>query len=608
MTVEQTLKFAIACRTPNIRLNNVSREEYQNYVLEILTTVFGLRHTVKTKVGNDYVRGVSGGERKRVSISEALASRASVYCWDNATRGLDASTALEYSHAIRAATNFLGNVGYVAIYQAGENIYEVFDKVTVMYSGRQVFFGPVERAKAYFEEMGWYCPPRQSTPEFLTAVTDPNGRISRKDFNGRLPKNADEFEQYWHNSSDFKLLLSQIEKYEAENDREATIERFQVAHNAEKMKRQRPHSRYMLTYPAQLRIAVKRGWDRVVGDITYTIVHTTGSIIQSLIIGSLFYNISNTTSGAFSRGGVLFFSILYNALTSLAEINNAFAQRPILMKQKSYSFYHMSVEALQHNISQIPIRLFTYTVFGLIVYFLANLNRTAGQFFFYLLIMSFTAFALASFFSMISSFTKQASAANAIAGIGVLILSIYTGYMIPLPVMHKWFWWVSFLNPLRFAFESLMANEFHGREMECDLLVPSGPGYENITLANQVCAFSGSIPGQATVLGDNYISQSFTYTWSHAWRNFGLLVVFWVGFAGIDALAAEFLNPVAGGGDVLLFKRGHLPSSLDEADENVASKQDLADAFAGLTEGEPDVFSWQNVNTLFLLRVALVSF
>ena len=200
---------------------------------------------------------------------------------------------------------------------------------------------------------------------------------------------------------------SQIEKYEAENDREATIERVQVAHNAEKMKRQRPHSRYMLTYPAQLRIAVKRGWDRVVGDITYTIVHTTGSIIQSLIIGSLFYNISNTTSGAFSRGGVLFFSILYNALTSLAEINNAFAQRPILMKQKSYSFYHMSVEALQHNISQIPIRFFTYTVFGLIVYFLANLNRTAGQFFFYLLIMSFTAFALASFFSMISSFTEQ---------------------------------------------------------------------------------------------------------------------------------------------------------------------------------------------------------
>lgn len=596
MTVEQTLKFAIACRTPNIRLNNVSREEYQNYVLEILTTVFGLRHTVKTKVGNDYVRGVSGGERKRVSISEALASRASVYCWDNATRGLDASTALEYSHAIRAATNFLGNVGYVAIYQAGENIYEVFDKVTVMYNGRQVFFGPVERAKAYFEEMGWYCPPRQSTPEFLTAVTDPNGRIPRKDFNGRLPKNADEFEQYWHNSSDFKLLLSQIEKYEAENDREATIERFQVAHNAEKMKRQRPHSRYMLTYPAQLRIAVKRGWDRVVGDMTYTIVNTTGSIIQSLIIGSLFYNISNTTSGAFSRGGVLFFSILYNALTSLAEINNAFAQRPILMKQKSYSFYHMSVEALQHNISQIPIRLLTYTVFGLIVYFLANLNRTAGQFFFYLLIMSFTAFALGSFFSMISSFTKQASAANAIAGIGMLILSIYTGYMIPLPVMHKWFWWVSFLNPLRFAFESLMANEFHGREMECDLLVPSGPGYENITIANQVCAFSGSIPGQATVLGDNYINQSFTYTWSHAWRNFGLLIVFWVGFAGIDALAAEFLNPVAGGGDVLLFKRGHLPSSLDDAEEKVASKQDLADAFAGLTEGEPDVFSWQNVN------------
>lgn len=88
LTVEQTLRFAIACRTPSTRLDNMSRDEYQDLMLKMLLTVFGLNHTTNTKVGNDYVRGVSGGERKRVSIAEALAAGGSVYCWDNSTRGM----------------------------------------------------------------------------------------------------------------------------------------------------------------------------------------------------------------------------------------------------------------------------------------------------------------------------------------------------------------------------------------------------------------------------------------------------------------------------------------------------------------------------------------
>ena len=77
-----------------------------------------MTHTFDTKVGNDFVRGVSGGERKRVSIAEALAAKGSIYCWDNATRGLDASTALEYAKAIRIMTNLLKSTAFVTIYQA----------------------------------------------------------------------------------------------------------------------------------------------------------------------------------------------------------------------------------------------------------------------------------------------------------------------------------------------------------------------------------------------------------------------------------------------------------------------------------------------------------
>lgn len=544
----------------------------------------------------DFVRGVSGGQRKRVSIAEALAGRASIYCWDNATRGLDASTALEYAHAIRASTNVLSNVGIVAIYQAGQNIYDLFDKVTVMYSGRQIYFGPSEEAKEYFERMGFECPARQTTAEFLTAITDANGRIVKPGFESKVPKTADEFELYWRNSPEFARLKEEIRQYNAQNPRDVTLKRFRDASDSERMKRQRPKSRYMITFGRQLSLVMKRGIDRVKGDMAFTLISVFAAVFQSLIIGSLFYNISNSTTGAFSRGGAIFFSLLYNALNSLAEVNNCFANRPILLKQRSYSFYHPSAEAIQSVLSDMPVKLATIVVFSLIIYFLSNLHRTAGQYFFFLLLVVFTSNAVAAYFQMVAAWCKTADAANSIAGISVLILSVYTGYMIPLQDMHPWFKWLNYLNPLRFGFESLMANEFHGVTMPCSNIIPRGPGYENLAPDNQVCAFSGSVPGQPEfVSGDRYINIAYEYTWSHAWRNFGLVVAFFIGFYAINCIGTELLKPMSSGADVLLFIRGHVPEDLDK-DELPKDNPETDDIALGNAGEEPDVFSWQHVS------------
>ncbi|CAN6607203.1 protein Snq2p [Trichomonascus vanleenenianus] len=595
LTVEQTLKFAIACRTPRSRLDNMSRSEYQQLMTDLLATVFGLRHTYKTKVGNDYVRGVSGGERKRVSIAEALAARGSVYCWDNATRGLDASTALEYNHAIRSATNFLENSAVVAIYQAGENIYKLYDKVTVVYSGKQIYFGPADEAKAFFEEMGYECPSRQTTAEFLTAVTDPNGRQAKPGYENRVPKTSDEFVAYWKKSPQYAKLLQDIDAYNAKVTPNDTLDRFRDVRKQSKMKRQSSNSKYLITYPAQVNLAIKRGFQRVRGDMAYTITNVTGNIIQALIMGSLFYNISASTSGAFSRGGVIFFALLFNSLSALAEITHAFEHRPILLKQKSYSFYHPSVEALQAVLSDLPVKIVTLVCFTLILYFLSNLRVTAGQFFLFLFVLIIASLSVGSLFQMIAALTKDASTANSVAGIGVLLLSVYTGYMIPTRDMHPWFRWINWLDPLAYGFESLMANEFHGREMPCDLLVPSGPGYQNVSLQNQVCAFSGAVAGQPDVSGDRYLYVSYDYSWSHFWRNVGIIFGFWAFFLGINTLATEYLRPVSGGGDVLLFKRGHMPDRDDLAEGRVADAEELHNVLSGSAEGR-EIFSWQHVD------------
>ena len=555
LTVQQTLDFAIACKTPANRVNNMSRSEYIESTRELYATIFGLRHTYHTKVGNDFVRGVSGGERKRVSIAEALAARGTVYCWDNATRGLDASTALEYAKAIRIMTNLLKSTAFVTIYQASENIYECFDKVTVIHSGRQIYYGLIHDAKKYFAKMGYECPPRQVTAEFLTAITDPNGFHQIKPgFEHKVPRTAEEFERYWLNSPEFHQLKQDIKEYKEHlnvNQVEATYRKSMVA---EKSKYARKKSYYTVSFWEQVKLCTQRGFQRIYGDKSATIINIIAAIVQSFVCGSLYYNSPSSTSGAFSRGGVLYFCLLYYSLMGLANIS--FEHRPILQKHKGYSLYHPAAEAMASTISGFPFRMLGLTCFLIIIYFLSGLNRTAHSFFIVYLFLTMCSEAINGLFEMISAGCDDISQANSIAGILVLSISLYSTYMIQLPSMHPWFKWISYILPVRYAFEAMLNAEFHGRHMSCGgTLVPSGPDYQNVTDANRVCAFVGSKPGESWVLGDDYLNLTFQYKYKDTWRNFGVMWCFLLGYFTVKAVVTEYKRPTKGGGDALIFKK-----------------------------------------------------
>ena len=100
---------------PNGRLPGTSRKEFDEEVLNLLLRMLNIPHTKETLVGDEFVRGVSGGERKRVSIAEMMATRARVQCWDNSTRGLDASTALDFVKSLRIMTDILGQTTFVSL-------------------------------------------------------------------------------------------------------------------------------------------------------------------------------------------------------------------------------------------------------------------------------------------------------------------------------------------------------------------------------------------------------------------------------------------------------------------------------------------------------------
>ena len=111
------MDFALSTKTPGPggRLPGISRHEFNDQVKNMLLKMLNISHTAQTYVGDEFVRGVSGGERKRVSIAEMMATRARVLCFDNSTRGLDASTALDFIKAMRAMTDVLGQTTFATL-------------------------------------------------------------------------------------------------------------------------------------------------------------------------------------------------------------------------------------------------------------------------------------------------------------------------------------------------------------------------------------------------------------------------------------------------------------------------------------------------------------
>ncbi|KAL4767698.1 ABC-2 type transporter-domain-containing protein [Aspergillus nidulans var. acristatus] len=604
LSVRETLMFALKSRTPDkkSRLPGESRSEYQETFLSTIAKLFWIEHCLGTKVGGEIVRGVSGGEKKRVSIGEALVTKASVQCWDNSTRGLDASTASEYVQSLRSLTNMAHASTLVALYQASENLYKQFDKVLLIEDGRCAYFGPAGRAKAYFEDLGFKCPPRWTTPDFLTSVSDPNARRVKEGWEDRIPRSAEDFQRAYRNSEVYRENLLDIEEFEREVKEHED--------KREEARRRAPKKNYTVPFHHQVMILTERQFKIMYGDKGTLIGKWAILTFQALIIGSLFYNLPNTSAGTFTRGGVMFFVLLFNALLALAELTDVFTHRPVMLKHKSFSFYRPSAYAVAQVVVDVPIIFIQVTLFELIVYFMANLQRTASQFFINFLFIFTLTMTMYSFFRTIGAFSASLDVATRLTGVAIQALVVYTGYLIPPWKMHPWLKWLIWINPVQYAFEGIMTNEFYNMDIQCipPNIVPDGPDAQP---GHQSCAVQGSEPDQLVVQGSNYVSAAFTYSRSHLWRNFGIIIGFFIFFVVTTMIGMEMQKPNKGGSSVTIFKRGEAPKEVEKAFEQKEKPNDIesgsrnnttdtvgsddGQAVEGIARSE-SVFTFQNVN------------
>ncbi|KAG0044244.1 hypothetical protein BGZ83_010503 [Gryganskiella cystojenkinii] len=604
LTVRQTLTTALKTKTPGKRLPEQShKKQFVDEFLDVLTKMYGLTKQVETVVGNAFIRGISGGERKRLSIAEQMATRSSINMWDGSTRGLDASSALDYVKSLRVQTNLLKKATMVSIYQASENIYDLFDKVLLLYEGRSIYFGPANSARQYFIDLGFECPARQTTADFLTAITDPHERRARPGFEGKVPHTPVQFEQAFKASVCYTNVEQQRVEYQASVS-EGNADEFKDATKQLKQKHVSGKNPYQISFVGQVKALTVRQVQLTRGDMTSVFSRYASNVIKAIIVGSVFLKLKTDASGTFTRGGVLFFALLFNALISQAELPMAMQGRPILYKHKNFAMYRPSAFAIAQICVDIPLIIVQILLFSVVLYFMAGLQLEAGKWFFFCLILFLTALCMTAFFRMWAAVSATFDAASRNSGLILLALILYSGYMIPLQSMHPWFVWIFWINPLAYAFKALISNEMRGLNFDCTghTMIPSGPSYNDVQY--QVCSLAGSKPGQILVDGSDYLYASYRYKTSEMWLDVLAVALFWLLFVSITCLALEKVEFGKGGFSTNVFKKGAV--TLNKIDEETGASEvstiEAPEAASKQSSGielemaKGSVFAWENLD------------
>lgn len=287
LSVSQTLSFANGC-------TKVAGNTPVAATTETLLETFRLNTCSNTKIGSDTKRGVSGGERRRVTLAEVWASPARVKCWDSCTSGLDSNTALHFIKMLYQSTRTYDTITIATMYQTSEPIYELFDKVMVLNGGHLIYFGPTADAVPYFEALGHIRPESSTSAEFLTSLSGSHEK-------------AKQLVEAWNSSTEKRCLQNRIQQ-QGSLQRESTRA---VLHN---------HA-YILSFSSQLRQCLRRASQRSKGNLGATIGMAVGNMILSLIIGSVFYDLQENADSIFRRSVLLFYITTVNSFLSAAEVS-----------------------------------------------------------------------------------------------------------------------------------------------------------------------------------------------------------------------------------------------------------------------------------------------
>ncbi|KAJ8901896.1 hypothetical protein NDN08_004100 [Rhodosorus marinus] len=521
LTVRETLEFAAKCGIPDflpfakvIRRNRV----------ELITRLLGINHTLDIAVGDASLRGVSGGERRRVSIAEMLCgSMGSLVFFDSISKGLDATTTLDIVKGVRQVADALHLTVFMALQQPGNDVFEQFDKICVLDSGKCIYYGPREKVEGYFGEMGFKRPPAKSIADFLLAVSDPSSSesVKMKDFEGKELTTVDEFEEAFKNSE----LYADIRKKIEEGFR-GTAGRHS---DADEISKKFFGRECLRTRTSQLGILLKRAM-RLSWDKSAVVVELVSKLIIALLAGTLFYMLPLTMRGAYERTGVIFLVLSIFLGSAMQGIKKAFAENEIFLKQRAAHFYHAAPFQIAGIVDALVLNLLVSLLFSVVLCLLVGLNmndRGSHFAYFYFMVVTYR-FNMDMLGRLFTVACPNSTTAVILVGFLGAIFQLYSGYFIALKDLPRWLAWIGWISPAQYAFRGLVYNEFAGLVFECapqELL----PFNQYVPDPDKICTIS---------TGEAYLWVQFGYPIGVSWGMYSLLALW--GLSLVMFLAVMF--------------------------------------------------------------------
>ncbi|KAK1345743.1 hypothetical protein QTO34_008207 [Cnephaeus nilssonii] len=457
LTVRENLQFSAALRLPSTMKNHEKNERINMVIQEL-----GLAKVADSKVGTQFIRGVSGGERKRTSIGMELITNPSILFLDEPTTGLDSSTAKAVLLLLKRMSK-QGRTIIFSIHQPRYCIFKLFDSLTLLASGKLMFHGPAEEALGYFASAGYQCEPYNNPADFFLDVI--NGDSTAVVLN-RVVED-DEAQETEEPSKRDKPLIEKLAEFYVNSAffRGTKVELDQLMGDQKQKKKSTAFTKiiYATSFCHQVKWVSKRSFKNLLGNPQASIAQIIVTVFLGLVIGAIFYDLKHNPAGIQNRAGVLFFLTTNQCFSSISSVELFVVEKKIFIHEYISGYYRVSSYFFGKLLSDLlPMRMIPSIIFTCTIYFLLGLKPKAEAFFVMMFSLIMVAYAASSMALAIAAGQSVVSIATLLMTISFVFMMMFSGLLVNLTTVVPWLSWLQYLSIPRYGYAALQHNEFLG--------------------------------------------------------------------------------------------------------------------------------------------------
>eukprot|EP00262_Sarcandra_glabra_P022496 TRINITY_DN998_c0_g1_i3.p1 TRINITY_DN998_c0_g1~~TRINITY_DN998_c0_g1_i3.p1 ORF type:complete len:675 (+),score=101.17 TRINITY_DN998_c0_g1_i3:235-2259(+) len=445
LTVRETLSLASELQLPKLS----STEERNAYVNNLLFRL-GLVNCADSIVGDAKVRGISGGEKKRLSLACELIASPSIIFADEPTTGLDAFQAERVMETLRQLAQD-GHTVICSIHQPRGSIYGKFDDIVLLSEGSVVYMGPAqEEPLSYFAKFGYHCPDHANPAEFLADLISVDYSSAESVHSSQ--KRIDDFVEAFSQNASNILYVSPITR--GKGPKIIGFARRGIA------KRKGGWWR-------QFWLLLKRAWMQASRDGPTNKVRTRMSIASAIIFGSVFWRMGRSQTSIQDRLGLLQVAAINTAMAALTKTAGVFPkERAIVDRERAKGSYALGPYLFSKLLAEIPVGAAFPLMFGSILYPMARLHPTLSRFGKFCGIVTVESFAASAMGLTVGAVAPTTEAAMALGPSLMTVFIVFGGYYVNAENTPVIFRWIPRVSLIRWAFQGLCINEFRGLQFE----------------------------------------------------------------------------------------------------------------------------------------------